>query len=111
MSAQAQRIMLGWTFDELPDVLDRQPKPVAPKMRRRSERERFLRSPEWRAARELCFATHGLICYRCRCSATQVDHILPRSKFKHLALEQSNLRPICWPCNRAKAAHVLELPS
>ena len=65
----------------------------------------FYRSPEWIAARDECLAAKGRICSACGSTdQINVDHIKPRSKFPELALEQTNLRPLCWPCNRAKAA-------
>lgn len=71
-------------------------------------RERFYRSEEWIKARDLCLATKGRVCVGCGATKLiQVDHIKPRSKFPELALDQSNLRPFCWPCNKAKAARVL----
>lgn len=81
-----------------------------PKKRRhkRLARERFLRSSEWLEAREACFERLGRLCLQCgSADQIQVDHIKPRSKFPELALVQSNLRPLCWPCNKAKAARVL----
>ena len=68
-------------------------------------RQEFYRSPEWIAARDECLAAKGRICSACGSTdQINVDHIKPRSKFPELALEQTNLRPLCWPCNRAKAA-------
>ncbi|MGV2810455.1 HNH endonuclease [Enterobacter cancerogenus] len=32
-----------------------------------------------------------------------VDHIKPRSKFPHLALEINNLQVLCEDCNKAKS--------
>ena len=78
-------------------------KPVASERRR--ARVRFDTSPEWEAARAICLERMGRICAKCGADKQiQVDHIKPKSKFQELALEQSNLRPLCWPCNKAKAA-------
>lgn len=80
----------------------------APKRRRRSqERQRFLRSTEWRSLRQQVLQEMGAKCVKCgSLERIQVDHILPRSKFPHLSLTRSNLRPLCWPCNKSKAAKV-----
>lgn len=45
---------------------------------------------------------HDAHCYICGAPATQTDHVVPvaRGGTDH----PSNLKPICWPCNRAKAA-------
>jgi 5-methylcytosine-specific restriction endonuclease McrA len=75
-------------------------------LRKKTTREMFYRSTEWKQARELCFKVHGRKCYKCSKAANQIDHVFPRSKFPELALEQSNLRPICWPCNRRKATFI-----
>lgn len=75
-----------------------------PKM---TERARFYRSPEWRAVREAVFMRDGRICAKCKSQENlNIDHVLPRSKYKHLQLEPSNLRVLCWPCNKAKAARI-----
>lgn len=85
-------------------------RPVPAQKKRRttmSERERFYRSPEWRAVREMVFMRDGRICVKCKSQETlNIDHILPRSKYRHLQLEPSNLRVLCWPCNKAKAAGI-----
>ena len=72
-----------------------------------SERERFYRSPEWRAVRETVFMRYARICARCMSQVNlNIDHILLRLKYRHLQLEPSNLRVLCWPCNKAKAARI-----
>lgn len=45
--------------------------------------------------------TPGSRCYLCGGKATQVDHVVPviQGGTDH----PSNLKPICWPCNRAKS--------
>lgn len=40
-------------------------------------------------------------CYVCGQPADQADHVVPVSKGG--TDDPSNLRPICWPCNRAKS--------
>lgn len=76
----------------------------SPAKQRAAARIAFLKSPEWKAARERVFAERGRVCYICEAEATQVDHVKPRSKYPELALSHDNLRPICWPCNKRKAA-------
>ena len=76
----------------------------------RRSRQAFIRSPAWRAARAECLARMGTTCSQCGSTERiQVDHILPRSRFPALALDQGNLRPLCWVCNRTKAARVLNI--
>lgn len=45
----------------------------------------------------------GARCYVCGQPADQADHLIP--KIKGGTDRVSNLRPICWPCNRAKSDH------
>jgi 5-methylcytosine-specific restriction endonuclease McrA len=73
------------------------------KARRSDARRQFLKSPEWRALRATVLAEMGSVCVKCGSTEqVQVDHIFPRSKFPELALERTNLRPLCWPCNKSK---------
>lgn len=67
----------------------------------------FLLSPEWRAIRKLALEKHGSCCLKCGRMGTpdepiNVDHIKPRKFFPELALDLSNLQPLCWRCNKAK---------
>jgi 5-methylcytosine-specific restriction endonuclease McrA len=67
----------------------------------------FLRSPEWRSMRESILARDGRVCKECGSTERiNVDHIKPKSRLPELALEPTNLRPLCWPCNKKKAASV-----
>jgi 5-methylcytosine-specific restriction endonuclease McrA len=43
----------------------------------------------------------GTRCYICGDPATQIDHVIP--VIKGGTDHPSNLRPICWPCNREKS--------
>lgn len=75
--------------------------------RRRTEKgrraARFLKSPEWRAVREVVFERDGRLCRQCGSTESlQIDHILPKSKFPELALSPENLQVLCWCCNRRK---------
>lgn len=75
--------------------------------RRVRPHEAFLRSAAWLVAREQCLAEKGRICVKCGAGERiNVDHILPRYRFPELALAQANLRPLCWPCNRAKGTSI-----
>ena len=73
-----------------------------------SKQREFYSSPEWQALRRRVIREEGERCYICSKLASgsdlAVDHIRPRSKFPHLALERSNLHVICRFCNSAKGA-------
>lgn len=77
-------------------LFEQQPKQTAPRVR-------FERSPEWKRVREEFWSHNERVCSVCGGEADQIDHIKPKSRYPELALEMSNLRPICWPCNREKA--------
>ena len=67
----------------------------------------FLYSKEWRDLRKLAIEKYGLVCSKCgqensRRFPINIDHIKPRRYFPELALEISNLQPLCGPCNKAK---------
>lgn len=69
--------------------------------------DQFLRSPEWKAVRSQALELYGRRRAKCgqeqtRSRRINVDHIKPRKYFPELALELSNLQPLCGPCNRAK---------
>ena len=66
----------------------------------------FERSPEWRA---LSAEARRLQPWCTKCLAVdqlQADHIKPKSRFPHLALDPANIQVLCWPCNRTKAARI-----
>lgn len=73
----------------------------------RRARERFEASPQWKSMRRLILERDGKKCVKCE-SVKQptVDHILPKSKVPSLALDEINLRVLCWDCNKSKAAKV-----
>ncbi len=53
----------------------------------------------------------GDICPTCMArDSAALDHFLPREKFPELALQPSNLVPICTACNTAKSTTVAETP-
>lgn len=63
----------------------------------------FQDSPEWKELRSKFFAASDKVCIKCgSVEQLQVDHIKPKYKYKELALEWSNLRILCWPCNSKK---------
>ena len=67
----------------------------------------FLKSKEWKQLRLRALELYGLVCIKCgRDNSKQfpinVDHIKPRKFFPELALEISNLQPLCGPCNKRK---------
>jgi hypothetical protein len=63
----------------------------------------FLRSAEWRIARQHVFKVCGRRC--CNCGASRdlnIDHVLPRGTRHDLALDITNLQVLCGRCNKAK---------
>jgi 5-methylcytosine-specific restriction endonuclease McrA len=63
----------------------------------------FLRSAEWRIARQYVFKACGRRC--CNCGASgglNIDHVLPRGRRHDLALDITNLQVLCGGCNKAK---------
>lgn len=72
----------------------------------------FYASAEWSIVRSLVLAEASRKCQVCgklirRKSDLTVDHILPRSKYPHLALERSNMRVLCRSCNSRKGDRLL----
>ena len=75
--------------------------------------DEFLLSPAWRAVRKLALKKHGNACLKCRRVGTKdepinVDHIKPRKFFPELALDPTNLQPLCWRCNKAKGNSIAD---
>lgn len=67
----------------------------------------FLESFAWRRLRLEALKLHGAACQCCGASAKtgavmNVDHIKPRKKFPHLALDLDNLQVLCAACNHGK---------
>ena len=67
----------------------------------------FLRSKEWKELRLKALELYGLACFKCgrensRMFPINVDHIKPRKFFPELALDITNLQPLCGPCNKKK---------
>lgn len=79
------------------------------KQRIHQEKDHFYRSPEWRSLRYQVLREQSACCACCGRSprvhgiVLHVDHILPRSKFPHFALDKSNLQVLCDDCNLAKS--------
>lgn len=65
----------------------------------------FYDSREWKELRYAAIVKYGRACMACRATTgvMHVDHIKPRSKFPHLALELSNLQILCADCNIGKS--------
>lgn len=69
----------------------------------------FYNSQEWKTVRYQALKKYGA---RCQCCGStprdgvqmHVDHIKPRSKYPHLALDVNNLQILCEPCNMGKRA-------
>jgi 5-methylcytosine-specific restriction endonuclease McrA len=63
----------------------------------------FYMSPQWRKMRFRILHRDNYTCVQCQLKLTskelQVDHIVPRTKAPHLALEPSNLRTLCRVCH------------
>ena len=67
----------------------------------------FLSSYEWRRLRMEALKMHGARCQCCGASPStgavlNVDHIKPRRKYPHLALDIDNLQVLCGACNHGK---------
>ncbi|ARJ41389.1 hypothetical protein B1H58_04785 [Pantoea alhagi] len=68
----------------------------------------FYQTKEWRKLRYQAFKKYGNNCAVCGRSPKDglimhVDHIKPRSRYPHLALEITNLQIMCKECNVSKS--------
>jgi HNH endonuclease len=68
----------------------------------------FYESREWRELRYKALRLNDGRCELCGASkhsgaALHVDHIMPRSKFPTLELEETNLQVLCADCNMGKS--------
>jgi hypothetical protein len=66
--------------------------------------DEFYRSRKWRELRYDILRERGAVCELCGSEETplHVDHIRPRSKYPHLALDSRNLQVLCADCNVGK---------
>lgn len=72
--------------------------------------DEFLTSYQWRTVRFDAIALHGNSCMCCGATpgrgngvVINVDHIKPRRKHPHLALDINNLQILCNECNHGKS--------
>jgi 5-methylcytosine-specific restriction endonuclease McrA len=75
------------------------------KRAKEEEARRFYSSPEWGALRIRVLAKYGRVCAACGRTdgRMHIDHIYPRSKYPHLALDFNNLQVLCEECNIGKS--------
>lgn len=70
----------------------------------------FYQSAEWRAFRKQALATLGTTCVQCGADGSQpyvvieLDHIKSIEEAPGLALEISNVRPLCRRCHSSRTA-------
>lgn len=67
----------------------------------------FLQSKSWKRLRLQALNLHGRRCQVCGASpqtgaVLNVDHVMPRRLFPHLALDINNLQVLCADCNEGK---------
>lgn len=104
--AQREARRLGVTAHALASVQPRATGRPHPAYRKD---DAFYSSEAWRRVRYVALKMHGARCQCCGATASDgsticVDHIIPRYKAPHLALEVSNLQVLCADCNIGKAA-------
>lgn len=70
------------------------------------EKKDFYLSRGWIELRYKILKSRGRTCSACKTTdgVMHVDHIKPRSKYKHLELTESNLQVLCKACNEGKGA-------
>lgn len=65
--------------------------------------KKFYKTTQWRELRERVFRMYGYKCMKCGSTKDPVvDHIKPRSKYPHLALDINNMQVLCNNCNYVK---------
>ncbi len=63
----------------------------------------FYLTKEWKALRKRALTRDGGVCVACGSTERlQVDHLLPRSRYPHLALDLDNVQVLCIHCNSSK---------
>ena len=101
-----QSYVQGWEDCRTRYGLNDPPKPVkVVTMKGRSQPgQAFLQTREWKAVRKKFLASVPHVCVMCGSTdELQVDHILTRQEHPELALTLSNLRVLCWRCNRERS--------
>lgn len=77
------------------------------KKKNKPKQDWFYKSKEWRELRYQALKLHGNQCLCCGnrppFTILHVDHIKPRSKYPHLALDINNLQVLCKECNLGKS--------
>ena len=61
----------------------------------------FYNTPQWIAIRKFVRKRDKGICQRCGLQGRHVDHIIPRRKAPHLALDPGNLQLLCVNCHNS----------
>lgn len=68
----------------------------------------FLWSKEWKELRTEALKLYGSTCKYCKSiNNIQIDHILPRKYYPELALDITNLQPLCSKCNKKKGNKIM----
>jgi hypothetical protein len=80
---------------------------VEERNRRIDDADAFYTSPEWKLLRDAIIEEQGRICRDCGAAINSglevtVGHVLPRSRYPHLALSRDNLQVLCRSCNSGK---------
>jgi len=68
---------------------------------------KFLLTDEWKKLRKKAVDLYGNKCKKCGFQGTvnhpiHIDHIKPRKMYPELALDITNLQPLCGRCNKEK---------
>ena len=75
-------------------------------MRKHKQGQPFYWSAQWKVLRRQVLARDGYACTVCHVpvvsAQARVDHIIPRSRAPHLALQASNLRTLCTRCDAVR---------
>ena len=78
-----------------------------PPPKKKHTKPAFYSTQEWMSAKTRVYTRDGKVCSRCfGIERLNIDHIIPRSKVPSMALDDINLRVLCWPCNSAKNTRV-----
>ena len=73
----------------------------------KAQSKHFLSSKEWRDLRQQALKKYGENCKHCGSDKNiNIDHVLPRKFYPELALEITNLQPLCALCNKKKGNNV-----